>query len=630
VPFEAAGHVSFATALARVKALAGGGDHRAALAELCACVQPETQFVDQARAARLLGAIDFASLALRKLRMTLLASHTLDHFAGVLRLWLASAGFDADISIAPFDTTVASVLDPESAVYRQNPDIVWLFTTHRDLKLALAPDADRTALADAVAGAVAEREMLWATLRRQAGCLVLDTLVDMPADDPYGNLAGAAPWGSRALLRRYNADLALAAPSGVILFDLDHVAACWGRRRWEDPRYWFHSRHAFALDASGAVAHAASRLLAGARGLAKKCLVLDLDNTLWGGVIGDDGLTGIRLGSGAEGEAFVAFQSVIKALKDRGIILAACSKNNADTAASVFREHPDSVLRMDDFAVFIANWDNKADNIRDIAARLNIGLDALVFVDDNPLERDIVRRHLPEVAVVDLPDDPSLYVAALARGAWFEAIAFSAEDRERSRYYADNARRAADRTNFVDMDDYLSGLGMAAIVGGVDAFHLPRMAQLIGKSNQFHLTGTRYGEAELAALAARPDWHIRRIHLADRFGDNGLIACLVLHATDDTLEIDTWVMSCRVLARSVEEFIACKLQEIAVETGCSTLLGRYIRSAKNDLVSGLYRRLGFTPLAGSDTDWIFQIADPRPAWKTWVRQSSAVEEALHV
>ncbi|MBN8902128.1 MAG: HAD-IIIC family phosphatase, partial [Rhodospirillales bacterium] len=345
------------------------------------------------------------------------------------------------------------------------------------------------------------------------------------------------------------------------------MPAVYGRRRWDDARWWFHSRHPFAIAASGLVAHAASRLLAGARGLAKKCLVLDLDNTLWGGVIGDDGLAGIRLGAGADGEAFVAFQLYVRALKERGVILAACSKNDAETAASVFRDHPDSVLRFEDFAVFVANWDNKADNLRDIARRLNLGLDALVFVDDNPMERDIVRRQLPEVAVVDLPEDPSGYVTALAAPGWFEAAAFSAEDAERSRYYADNAAREAVRSRFVDMGAYLHSLEMVATVGGADPFHLPRMAQLIGKSNQFHLTGTRYGEAELAALAARPDVTVRHIRLADRFGDNGLIACLLLRHDGGDLVVDTWVMSCRVLGRSVEAFTVGLIRDIARAEG---------------------------------------------------------------
>ncbi|MGH7114641.1 MAG: HAD-IIIC family phosphatase, partial [Stellaceae bacterium] len=497
--------------MSRAKAEASAGNHQAAFALLRDLIAPEDSFIDQNRVARALSAIDLAAAGLRPLRLALAAGSTVDHFAGVLRFWLARAGFAAELMVTPFDTTVQSVLDRDSLLYQSAPDIVWLFGTHRDVDIALAPGADAAAADIMVERAVAARRALWATVHQRLPALVIDNNADIPAEDAFGNLAGAAPWGSRTLLRRYNAGLAAAAGLGTTVFDLDHVASLYGKRRWSDPRYWFHSRHAFALDASGLVAHAASRLIAGARGLAKKCLVLDLDNTLWGGVVGDDGLDGIALGAGAEGEAFVAFQRFIKALKERGVVLAACSKNDPAVAEAVFRDHPDSVLRLDDFAVFSAHWGNKADHLRDIAERLNIGLDAIVFVDDNPVERDLVRRYLPQVEVIEMPEDPALFSAALAACGWFETAAFSAEDRQRGRYYAENARRDAARVGFVDMESYLQSLEMTASVGGADPLHLPRIAQLINKSNQFHLTGTRYGEPEIAALAQRPGCFVRHL-----------------------------------------------------------------------------------------------------------------------
>ena len=616
--------VAFEETLSRARTAVTGEDARAALAALFASVTPDSDFVDQARAARALKRIDVGALGLRPLRIALVAGSTLEHFAPVLRLWLARMGFGAEVVLTPFDTAVQSVLDPSSALRRSRPDIVWLFSTYRDLALEVHAGTGLAEVQRRVGDAIAARQALWTRLLDHLGCMVIDNLVDVPAEDPFGNLSGSAPWGLRAMLRRYNADLAAAAPSAVALFDLDHVASLWGRRRWEDARYWFHSKHAFALDATGSVAHAAARLIAGARGLAKKCLVLDLDNTLWGGVIGDDGLAGIALGHGEAGEAFVALHRFVKALRDRGVILAICSKNDRDTAMSVFREHPDSILRLEDFAVFVANWRNKADNIREIAATLNIGLDSLVFVDDNPMERDIVRRHLPEVEVIDLPEDPSGYVAALARPRWFEAVAFSSEDRERGRHYADNAQRAAYREDFVDLGAYLRGLDMLGTLGGVDSFYRPRMAQLINKSNQFHLTGTRYSEAELTALAATPDCFVRHLRLADRFGDNGLISCVVLRRRERALHVDTWVMSCRVLGRTVEEFIANDMRAVALAQGCDRLVGRYVQSPKNGLVADLYERLGFARSAGSEagSEWTFDLDAARSGWTSWVRDAA--------
>jgi FkbH-like protein len=585
---------------------------------------PEDTFVDQSRVARCLAAIDLGAIGLRPLRLALVAGSTIDHFAGVLRFWLARAGVAPELMVAPFDTTIQSVLDQDSALYRFEPDIVWLFGTYRDVDIAVPPDADAAAADAAVERAVAARCALWTRLGEQWRGLVIDNNADIPPDDAFGNLAGAAPWGGRTLLRRYNARLAGTAPPGVVVFDLDHVAAHYGKRRWNDARYWFHSRHAFDLDASGIVAHAASRLIAGACGLAKKCLVLDLDNTLWGGVVGDDGLAGIALGAGADGEAFVAFQRYVKALKERGVILAVCSKNDPEIAEAVFRDHPDSVLRLDDFAVFMANWENKVDNLRAIAERLNIALDALVFVDDNPVERDIVRHYLPQVEVVEIPEDPAFFVPALAASGLFETASFSIEDRTRGRYYAENARRAAARDTFVDIDLYLESLEMTARVGCVDPLHLPRMAQLINKSNQFHLTGTRYSEPEIAALAERPGCFVRYFRLQDRFGDNGLIACVVLRRQDDALHVDTWVMSCRVLGRSVEEFIVSEIGAIALANGCARIVGRYVRSPRNGLVAQLYERLGFSCAddGGGETLWSFAIAPGGLPWISRVRREA--------
>jgi len=620
MPSETGGRVHLGGVLTQVKACAAAGDHRAAFMTLRDCIAPDAAFVDQARVARALSTIDLSGLDLRPLRIALLAASTMDHLAGVLRFWLARAGFNAEILVTPFGTQVQAALEPDSALPAFRPDIVWLFSTFRDVDMQMRPDAEATGIRAAVDRAVAARVTLWRSLAARLSCVVMDNTADIPVDDPFGNLAGAAPWGRRTLLRRYNVALTEAAPPGVVLFDLDNLSGTLGRGRWTDPRYWHHSKHAFALDASGPLAHAASRVIAASRGLAKKCLVLDLDNTLWGGVIGDDGLAGLVLGAGEDGEAFVAFQTFIRALRDRGIILAACSKNEPETAQAVFRDHPDTVLRLEDFAVFNASWDNKADSVRDIARRLNIGLDTLVFVDDNKLERDIVRRHLPEVEVVDLPDDPCAYTATLARAGWFEAASFSAEDAERGRYYAENARRDALREGMVDMDAYLASLDMAATVGEVDRLHLPRIAQLINKSNQFHLTGTRYSEADILRLAAEPGRFIRHVRVRDRFGDNGLIACVILKRQDSALHIDTWVMSCRVLGRTVEEFIANEILAIARANRCDTISARYVRLPKNKLVAGLYQRLGFTLTGETDTEtwWTRPVDTSGPGWKTWV------------
>ena len=629
MPREADALTDPRTTLATARDLLTAGDHQGAFRILCDAIAPDTDFLDQTRAARLFARLDHTQLGLRRLRLALLAGSTLEHLTPILAVWLARAGFAADIFLAPFGTEASSVLDPASPLYAFRPDLVWLFTTHRDVALDTPSGSTDAAVQARIDQAIETRRQLWHVLRERGITRILQNNADLPAHDPFGNLSGAVAWGPRTALRRYNADLAAAAGPGVTVFDLDHIAGLFGRQRWTDPRYWFHSRHAFAPDATGLVAQAAVQLIAAMAGRARKCLVLDLDNTLWGGVIGDDGLAGIALGGSGPGEAFVAFQHYVRALKDRGIILAVCSKNDPETAALPFRDHPDCVLRLDDFAAFRANWDNKADNLRAIAATLDIGLDALVFADDNPAERDIVRRHLPEIAVVDLPDDPALFIAALAAGRWFESAGLSAEDAARGRYYRENAQRAALRDSVVDMDAYLAGLAMVASPGGADPLHLPRIAQLINKSNQFHLTGTRYAEADIAARAQHPDWHVRHLRLRDRFGDNGLISCVLLHRQNDVLHIDTWVMSCRVLGRTVEQFVSNEIAAIARAAGCRALQGRHVRTGRNDLVAGLYASLGFTCVAddGAVTTWHLSLAGHTAPWPTAIASQPPAQEA---
>ena len=610
-----------------IKAAAKMGNHDEAFHRLRHALAIDAPFVDQARAAKLLRSIAIDRLKLYPLRVAIVASSTVDHLSDVLRYWLATAGFNAEIYIAPFDMVIQTVFDKDSPLYAFDPDIVWLFTGYRNIHLQIPSGADKSTVDKAVRGAMSQQVRLWETLLSRLNCTVFQNNADLPADDPFGNIAGAALWGARAALRLYNVELAAAATPGVIIFDIDHLASEFGRRQWFDDRYWYHSKHAFSLDAIGLVANAAARLVAAAKGVAKKCLVLDLDNTLWGGVIGDDGLDGIKLGPKADGEAYMAFQSYLLALKERGVILAVCSKNEEANAKEPFERHPDMRLRLDDIAVFRANWNNKVDNIRDIAATLNIGIDSLVFVDDNPAERAIVRQFLPMVEVPELPDDPAGYIAAIARYRYFETVVFSSEDRERARYYQENARRAELKLSFEDTADYLRSLDMSGGVGPLDTFHLPRIAQLINKSNQFHLTGTRHSESDLLAMNEKPEYVLRYFKLRDRFGDNGLIAVLVLRVDSGILHIDTWVMSCRVLARSMEEFICNEILHVAREQRCAKIVGTYRRSAKNGLVADLYKRLGFTKEGEADNIaiWSFRVSPGAKEWTTHVRNLVAVE-----
>jgi FkbH-like protein len=344
-------------------------------------------------------------------------------------------------------------------------------------------------------------------------------------------------------------------------------------------------------------------VIAALRGKSRKCLVLDLDNTLWGGTIGDDGIEGITLGQGdATGEAFLEVQRTALALRDRGIVLAVSSKNDDAVARTAFAAHPDMLLRADHIAVFQANWNDKATNIAAIARELSLGIDALVFLDDNPVERNFVREALPQVAVPELPHDPALYSRTLAAAGYFETVAFSAEDRKRAEYYQDNARRVALQSNVGDLDAYLASLEMRISFRPFDEEGRARIAQLINKSNQFNLTTRRYSEAEVAGIEADPEVLSLQVRLVDRFGDNGMIGVVVARPRDaETLEIDTWLMSCRVLGRRVEHAVLREIVLQARARGVSKLIGVYLPTAKNAMVAEHYAKLGFALVARAES-----------------------------
>jgi FkbH-like protein len=356
------------------------------------------------------------------------------------------------------------------------------------------------------------------------------------------------------------------------------------------------------------------RILAAIRGLSKKVLVLDLDNTLWGGVIGDDGLDGIVLGQGsATGEAYVSFQAYVKRLSERGVILAVSSKNEHAIAEAAFRDHPDMVLRRDDIAAFEASWGDKPTAVKQIAKDLNVGLDSLVFFDDNHAERELMRRTLPEVAVPEVPEAAERYAECLADAGYFETVSFTTDDRKRTEQYTANMRRRQLETSTTDMNGFLRDLDMRLTVLPFRAVDVPRIAQLINKTNQFNLTTRRYTEAEVTAIMDDPSILAFSARLDDRFGSNGIISVvigrLMRHEGGIALDIDTWLMSCRVLGRSVEQALLAVLAEAARDAGASRLIGRYRPTPKNAMVSTLYQTLGFERLerAGATEESVWQL-----------------------
>jgi len=529
----------------------------------------------------------------RRARVAVLGSYTTSQLSALLPVAAARAGVAVEVYECGYGQYRQEILDPSSGLYRFGPDVVVLAVHAGEAQLpAMSQDPDVDVAAEA-----ARWTSLWDLLADRTGARVVQHLFAIPPDVALGHLAARTPGCRATMLAAVNAALGRAAGSRMALVDCDRLAAEVGKRRWFDARYWHRAKQAVSLGCVPLLARHTAAVLGAQLGASRKCLVLDLDNTLWGGVLGEEGLGGIALGDGPAGEAFTAFQDHILELKAKGVILAVCSKNNDADAREVFERHPAMRLRLDDIAIFSASWEDKPAQIRRIAATLGIGLDSLVFVDDNPAEREVVRQLAGEVDVIDLPPDPHGYVRALASYPFFETPALTTEDADRAAQYRARAQAAQLAAAATSLADFHRSLAMVATVVPLDEVTLPRVAQLVAKTNQFNLTGRRRGQAELAALAADPAAAVLCVRLADQFADHGLVAVAIVSQDGDVLDIDTWLMSCRVIGRTLEDETAGLLVAEARRRGCRHLRGHHVSTAKNGLVADLYLRLGFTPVS---------------------------------
>jgi FkbH-like protein len=403
--------------------------------------------------------------------------------------------------------------------------------------------------------------------------------------------------GSHAdMVRRLNAAIAVKAQKdGDLLLDVAGLAEQVGLDHWVSRKYWATAKYPFSPDAAALYAYHVCNLAAVLIGKSRRVLVLDLDNTLWGGIVGDDGKDNLLLGSGsAAGESHQDIQRMAKSLQERGVVLCVSSKNEEDIALDAFRNHPEMILKEDDIAVFQINWTDKAANIKALAEKLGLGLNSFVFLDDNPAERARVREALYEVAVPELPKDVSEWLPVFQSACYFEAVTFSKEDAQRFEYYRSNAKRDEEIEKFADHDAFLASLKMQMTIQPFDPAGRTRIAQLIAKSNQFNLTTKRRSESEVAQLETQPDWLTYQVRLSDKFGDNGMICVIIALIGGQTLEIDTWLMSCRVLGRRIEERLLDELVLAAHSKGIETIIGHYIPTTKNAMVRDHYAKLGFS------------------------------------
>lgn len=545
------------------------------------------------------------------IRLGLLGSHTLDFIEGALHATALRHGLLLSLTRAPYGQFAQAIFDSGFGLIPGTLDVVLLALDARALGIYRPQLNDEAAVA-AVDAAISQVVSLRNGIRDRLGAVAAFQTLPLPADPLFGAFDARMPGSPRSMADAFNRRLSEVLLSGDIIVDLAFAAASVGLARWHDSRAWHGAKLPCALEVVPLYADHVCRVLGAFRGKTRKCLVLDLDNTLWGGVIGDDGLEGIVLGNGSgTGEAFAALQTLALDLRARGIILAVCSKNDEANAILPFRKHNEMVLKEEHIACFVANWTDKAANLRDIAGILNIGTDSLVFLDDNPAERAIVRMELPEVAVPEVGEDPAEFPGLLMRAGYFEALSFSSEDRLRADLYRANADRLKLQSSVTNLTEYLTSLEMTMYVSPFDAPGRPRITQLINKSNQFNLTSRRYSEAQIEAAEKDPKKFTLQVRLVDKFGDNGIISVIIFDKEREKWSCDTWLMSCRVLGRRVEEAVLAVVAKAARAEGATALRGRYIPTKKNDLVIDHFAKLNFEPISSSDngtTDWQLELA----------------------
>lgn len=541
---------------------------------------------------------------LREVRFAVLGGSTTDEIVNLLELLLLSSGFRPIFHQSEYGRFYEdAVLDPQ-ALIDFKPDIVYIHTSYRNIQNPPPISCAEKDLPCYVAAEFDRYRQIWNAIEANLSCQVIQNNFEAPPYALLGNMDASSPSGLSRFVIQLNAAFAAEAATRprLLLQDVNGISARFGLRHWFDWDRYFSYKLLLTPEANLELARSLSALANALYGKSRKVLVLDLDNTLWGGVIGDDGIDQIQIGRETPiGEAYSAFQEYCLALRSRGILLAVCSKNDHDIALSGF-SHPSAILKAEQISCFKANWEPKHENILAIGKELNLGVDSFVFVDDNPAERAIVTAQLPAVAVPEVGDQVTRYATILDQGRYFEPVSLSREDVERAALYADNAQRATHERAFGNYGDYLDSLEMTAEIELFRSVYLERISQLTNKTNQFNLTTRRYTLAEMRSFAGDPAYLGLYCRLSDRFGDNGLISVVLGRQQQNALHMDLWLMSCRVLKRDVELAMLDAVAERAVAAGMRKIFGYYLPTKKNGMVAEFYPSLGFEPCSMSEAD----------------------------
>jgi FkbH-like protein len=540
-----------------------------------------------------------AAEGLQPLRIAVLGGTTTHEVVDLLELFLLESGFKPVFHQSEYGRFYEDAVQDPADLIAFKPDIVYLHTSCLNVQSVPPVHCSEDEFEGYVEAEAKRYRQIWKSIEQNVPAQIIQNNFETPPYAMLGNFDAVSSGGAVRYFMALNMEFARAAAADprLLLQDIHSLSARMGTEQWFDWDRYFSYKILTTTEANVAIARSLTSLVRAIYGKSRKVLVLDLDNTLWGGVIGDDGVDKIQIGRETPvAEAYTAFQEYCLSLQRRGVLLAVCSKNDEDVAKSGF-EHPSSVLKLEHISCFKANWEPKHENILAIAKELNLGTDSFVFVDDNPAERAIVAAQIGGIAVPEVGAEVSRYAAILEAGRYFEPISMSKEDLSRTALYEANAARASSEAQFANYGEYLDSLEMQAEIAEFKPVYLERITQLTNKTNQFNLTTRRYTQADIEAIAADPKYIGIYGRLLDRFGDNGLVSIVLGRREGDELELDLWLMSCRVLKRDMEQAMLDVLVERARAANIRTLKGFYLPTKKNGMVANHYEKLGFAPVS---------------------------------
>ena len=540
--------------------------------------------------------------------IAILGGSTTSEVKNILELFLLENGIKPNFYESEYNKYYEDALFGTDKLDEFNPDVIYVHTTSQNITKFPEINDGPQDIDDLLISEIQRYKSVWDGLAR-FDCAIIQNNFDYTENRSLGNLDCYDIHGKTYFINKLNVEFSLCGREmrNLYINDINYLSSYIGLRYWFDKSLWHQAKYALSMESIPELVFSISKIINSIFGKSKKCLVLDLDNTCWGGVIGDDGLHGIHIGNEtAVGESYTAFQKYAKELKERGTTLAVCSKNDFVNAKEGF-SHPESILRFEDFTSFKANWGLKHQNIQDIATEINIGIDSLVFIDDNPVERDIVFSQIPSVSVPNVGADVVNFISHIDRNGYFEPTSLSQDDLNRNLYYKDNKKRVSEQAKFLSYAEFLGSLKMTAEIKSFSKIYFQRITQLINKTNQFNLTTKRYTAGEIESIVSSDDYITVYGKLTDRYGDNGLVAISIGRVEDRNCHIDLWLMSCRVLKRHMEFAVLDEFVRKCRAKNISQIIGYYYKSAKNNMVADLYGEFGFNLVGKNNEDSIWKL-----------------------